>query len=121
MLDAGVQLHYVSHITGHGMLKLMRSPRPFTYRIERLPEVPEVLAWLVQAGELEPAAAYATFNMGAGLALYCASGEGDRAVAVADGLGLRALVAGGVAEGERQVVLDPVGVRYTDEQLRLSA
>src|SRR6478672_4261640 len=28
-LDAGVRLSYVSHITGHGLLKLMRPPRAF--------------------------------------------------------------------------------------------
>ena len=121
VLDAGVQLTYISHITGHGLLKLMRPPRPFTYRIERLPEVPEVLAWMVAAARLDDAAAYSTFNMGAGLALYCAAGEGERTVALAAELGLEAMVAGAVADGERQVLLEPLGVTYSSEQLELSA
>jgi phosphoribosylformylglycinamidine cyclo-ligase len=116
-----VQLSYISHITGHGLLKLMRPPRPFTYRIERLPEVPEVLGWLVEAARLEPAAAYSTFNMGAGLALYCTAGTGEQAVAVAADLGLPALLAGAVDEGDRQVLLEPLGVRFASEQLELSA
>src|SRR5439155_18094891 len=87
VLGAGVELTYISHITGHGLLKLMRPPRPFTYMIERLPPVPEVLGWIVEEAQLTPAAAYSTFNMGAGLALYCARGTGDRAVAVAAELG----------------------------------
>jgi phosphoribosylformylglycinamidine cyclo-ligase len=120
VLDAGIGLSYVSHITGHGLLKLMRPTRAFTYRVERLPEVPEVLAWLAGAARLEPAAAYSTFNMGVGLALYCAAGDGERAVAAANALGLHALVAGVVAEGERQVLLEPLGVRYGGEQLELS-
>jgi phosphoribosylformylglycinamidine cyclo-ligase len=121
VLAAGVELTYISHITGHGLLKLMRPPRALRYRIERLPEVPEVLAWLVEAARLEPAAAYSTFNMGAGLALYCAAGSGERAVAAAQQAGIEAMVAGTVGEGERQVLLEPLGVRFASEQLELSA
>ena len=38
--DGAVQLSYISHVTGHGLLKLMRPQRPLTYRVERLPRVP---------------------------------------------------------------------------------
>ena len=33
LLDEDVPLSYISHITGHGLLKLMRPPRALTYRI----------------------------------------------------------------------------------------
>jgi phosphoribosylformylglycinamidine cyclo-ligase len=59
--------------------------------------------------------------MGAGYALYCAAGEGAGAVAIAQRLGLAAFVAGQVEEGPRQVVLEPIGVRFASEQLELSA
>jgi phosphoribosylformylglycinamidine cyclo-ligase len=36
-LDAEIELTYVSHITGHGLRKLMRPARQLRYRIERLP------------------------------------------------------------------------------------
>jgi phosphoribosylformylglycinamidine cyclo-ligase len=42
-------------------------------------------------------------------------------VGVAEGLGLRAMVAGRVEEGPRQVILEPVDVRYSSDQLELSA
>src|SRR4051812_14395144 len=71
---------YISHITGHGLLKLMRPTRPLTYRIECLPEVPTVLAFLVEQAGLDLAAAYSTFNMGAGYALYCRPGAGPAIV-----------------------------------------
>ena len=38
----------------------------------------------------------------------------------AQALGLTALVAGGVEEGPRQVILEPVGVRFAGEELELS-
>ena len=46
----GVPVRYASHITGHGLRKLMRADRELTYRIERLPEVPEVLGFSRRRG-----------------------------------------------------------------------
>jgi phosphoribosylformylglycinamidine cyclo-ligase len=120
LLEEQLPLSYISHITGHGLLKLMRPPRPLTYRITRLPEVPSVLSFLVEQAELDARAAYSTFNMGSGYALYCAAGAGDAVVAIAQRLGLGALIAGRVEEGPRQVILDPVGVRFAGEELELS-
>src|SRR6185437_16736093 len=73
-LDAQVPVSYLSHITGHGLLKLMRPARALTYRIERLPPIPAVLAFLAEQAGLDAHAAYSTFNMGAGFAIYCAAG-----------------------------------------------
>jgi phosphoribosylformylglycinamidine cyclo-ligase len=121
LLQAGLDVTYASHVTGHGLLKLMRADRPLTYRIERLPAVPEVLSFLVAQAGLDAHAAYSTFNMGAGYALYCGAGGGGEIVRIADGLGLSALLAGRVEEGPRQVILEPVGVRFAGGELELSA
>jgi len=120
LLRAGLAVSYLSHVTGHGLLKLMRPSRPLTYRIERLPEVPEVLAFLVDQAELDAHAAYSTFNMGSGFAIYCANGDAAEVVRIAEGLGLSALLAGHVQEGPRQVILEPVGVRFSGGELELS-
>jgi phosphoribosylformylglycinamidine cyclo-ligase len=121
VLEAELELTYISHVTGHGLLKLMRPAKALTYRIDSLPPVPEVLAFLVEQARLEPHAAYSTFNMGSGYALYCAAGAGEAIVRIAEGLGLSALLAGRVEEGARQVILEPVGVRFEDDELELSA
>jgi phosphoribosylformylglycinamidine cyclo-ligase len=120
LLREELPLRYISHITGHGLLKLMRPPRPLTYRIERLPEVPRVLSFLVERAGMDVHAAYSTFNMGSGYALYCGPGAGEAIVATAERLGLIALVAGHVEEGPRQVILEPVDVRFAGEELELS-
>jgi phosphoribosylformylglycinamidine cyclo-ligase len=119
LLGAGAPLHYISHITGHGLLKLMRAQRELRYVVERLPEVPEVLRFLAEQTDLDAAAAYSTFNMGAGMALYCAAGAGEEVASAAVRLGHDALVAGAVQEGAREVILEPLGVRYTGDQLEL--
>ena len=121
LLASDVRLTYISHVTGHGLLKLMRPPRPLSYVIERLPEVPSVLAFLAEQAGLDADAAYSTFNMGSGYALYCRPGDGERIVGLARGLGLTAMVGGRVEEGPRQVVIEPVGVRFSSAQLELSA
>lgn len=120
LLGEDLGLSYISHITGHGLLKLMRPPRALTYRIEKLPEVPRVLSFMVEQAQMDAHAAYSTFNMGSGYALYCAAGAGQRIVALAQRLDLSAIVAGRVEEGPREVVLEPVGVRFAGEELELS-
>jgi len=121
LLDAEVPLTYVSHITGHGLLKLMRAPAALTYRVHRLPEVPEVLSFLAAAAGLDAHAAYSTLNMGSGMALYCRAGAAQQIVALAGAMGLSALLAGRVEDGPRQVLLEPVGVRFGGDELELSA
>lgn len=120
LLDSDLEIHYLSHITGHGLLKLMRPRRELTYLIRQLPQVPEVLSFLVEQAELSPAAAYSTFNMGCGFAVYCAPGAGSEVVRVARDQGLDALVAGEVQTGARSVVLEPVGVIYDSEAMDLN-
>ena len=116
-----LSIHYLSHITGHGLMKLMRPRRELTYVVERLPPVPEVLSFLVERAELDARAAYSTFNMGAGFAVYCGAGGGSAVVEHAEALGLRALVAGAVDDGPRRVLLDAVGVSFEGGELELSA
>jgi phosphoribosylformylglycinamidine cyclo-ligase len=120
LLGQELPLTYMSHITGHGLLKLMRSPKALRYRIRQLGETPEVLAFLVAEAGLDTKAVYSTFNMGAGYALYCAAGAGARVVEVAAALGLEAWIAGGVEEGPREVVLEPLGVTFDGSELELS-
>ncbi len=118
-LAEGIPLHYASHVTGHGLRKLMRANRALTYRIERLPEVPEVLAFLAERAGLSDHEAYGTLNMGAGFACYVGAGAGESLVSAASCLGYTALLAGHVEEGPRRVVLEPVGVEYGSGELEL--
>ncbi len=98
----------------------MRPAKELTYEIDRLPAVPEVFELLVDAAELSPAAAYSTFNMGCGFAVYCRPGAGEAVVAAARDSGYEALLAGAVRSGPRRVVLEPVGVAYGSDALELS-
>jgi hypothetical protein len=61
LLEHDVPVTYLSHITGHGLLKLMRPDKPLRYRIELLPEVPPVLSYLVAQEGMDAQAAYSTY------------------------------------------------------------
>lgn len=116
---ADAPVTYYSHVTGHGFLKLMRPRKDLGYRIDRVPDVPPVLAWMVERAGMDPKAAYSTFNMGVGYAVYCAAGSGAHVVEVAEGLGHAAFVAGAVVEGPRRVAVEPVGVTYAGDEMDL--
>lgn len=119
LLEEKLGVTYLSHITGHGLRKLMRAPHGLTYRIESLPEVPEVLSFLAAELEMDDRAAYGTFNMGAGFAVYTKPGQGAKVLALAEGLGVKAELAGVVEEGPRQIILEPIGVTFSSDELSL--
>jgi phosphoribosylformylglycinamidine cyclo-ligase len=115
-----LDVHYLSHITGHGLLKLMRPRRDLGYRVTELPPVPEVLEFLVKAANMSPAEAYSTFNMGCGFAVYCAPSAGEDVVKVAAELDLVAHVAGTVEPGPRRVILEQIDVVFEDSDMDLT-
>jgi phosphoribosylformylglycinamidine cyclo-ligase len=110
---------YLSHVTGHGLRKLMRSPRRFTYVVSDLGPVPEVLRALVDEAEMSAADAYGTFNMGTGFAIYLRPGQVDGAIEAAAACGMRAWRAGHVEDGERRVEIPSLEVVYEGSELDL--
>jgi phosphoribosylformylglycinamidine cyclo-ligase len=116
---AGIALHYAVHVTGHGWRKLMRAAQPFSYVVERVPEVPPVLELLCARAGMDTAEAYGTFNMGAGFALFVAGAAAERACAVAAERGWPLLHAGQVEAGAKRVVIRPLGVTFEADSLQI--
>jgi phosphoribosylformylglycinamidine cyclo-ligase len=110
---------YLSHITGHGMRKLMRAPGDFSYVIDALPPVPEVLSFLSEQAGIDGREAYGTFNMGAGFAVYVAPEHAPQVVEAAAACGMRAAISGRVEAGERSVEIASLGFTYRGDELDL--
>lgn len=110
---------YLSHVTGHGLRKIMRARHDLTYVIEGLPDVPEVLSFMIERLGMSAYDAYGTFNMGAGFAVYCRPEAAEDVVARASDSGLAAIVAGHVERGPRRVVLAGQDVTFETEDLKL--
>jgi phosphoribosylformylglycinamidine cyclo-ligase len=121
LFDAGVAVHYLANITGHGWRKLMRHPASFVYRMTRLPPVPAVLQFVMEKAGVDWSEAYGTFNMGAGFALFVPEPHAAQTIAIAKRHGLNAYHAGRVEDGKKQVVIEPLDIIYEGESLNLRA
>jgi len=119
LLANRVPVHYISNITGHGWRKLMRHPGAFTYRIDALPPVPPVLKFIVDASGMDLSEAYGSLNMGAGFALFLPETAVSAAAQIAGQQGILAVPAGRVETGPKQVLIDPLGIRFAGESLSL--
>ncbi|MBC7236078.1 MAG: phosphoribosylformylglycinamidine cyclo-ligase [Chloroflexi bacterium] len=119
LLAAGIDIHYMANITGHGWRKIMRHPAAFTYRIASLPPVPPVLRFLAQQAGLGPDEAYGTLNMGAGYALFLAAEDAQRAIEISQAQSVPAYLAGRVESGPRRVLIEPLNVLYDAASLDL--
>ncbi len=119
--SAGVRPHYAAHITGHGWRKLMRLHEPFVYRMTSVPEAPPVLRFIVRAGPVDLREAYATFNMGAGFAVYVDPADADRCLGLARETGYSAWRGGTVLKqgGRKAVEIPELGITFEGETLRV--
>ena len=119
LAKAGVVVNYCVNITGHGWRKLLRHTSEFTYRIHTVPPVPPVLAFMQREAKLDNTEAYGTLNMGAGFAFFVAADQAQKTVAIAKRCGIEAWVAGSVEAGPKQVVIEPIGIAYGADDLKL--
>jgi phosphoribosylformylglycinamidine cyclo-ligase len=118
---AGLRPHYAAHVTGHGWRKLMRLDEPFVYRITDVREPPPIFSFIMHRGPVDLREMYATFNMGAGFAVYVNAGQVDSFLRVAREAGYDAWRAGAVTkQGARKaVVIEPLGVTFEAESLQV--
>lgn len=119
LYKAGITPHYCANITGHGWRKLLRHPAQHTYRIHTVPPVTPVLAFIQQHAGHDDREAYSTLNMGAGFALFVQAADAQRTVEVARAQGIAATLAGQVEAGPKQLLIEPLGIRFGDDDLQL--
>ncbi|WP_422013459.1 AIR synthase-related protein [Roseateles sp.] len=116
---AGIAPHYCANITGHGWRKLLRHPSALTYRIHTVPPKTPVLAFIQKEAGQDDREAYSTLNMGAGFAIFVAAEDAERTAQVARDCGIEAWVAGRVEAGEKQLLIEPLGIRFSEDDLHL--
>ncbi|MDC6171282.1 MULTISPECIES: AIR synthase-related protein [unclassified Roseateles] len=119
LFKAGIQPHYCANITGHGWRKLLRHPAQFSYRIHTVPPVTPVLKFMQEQAKQDDREAYSTLNMGAGFAIFVPAADAQRTVEVAKACGIEAWVAGSLEEGEKQLLIEPLNIRFSDDDLQL--
>lgn len=119
LFDQDINIHYMANITGHGFRKIMRAKEEFTYVIENLPEVDELFKFIQENSGMSDEDMYGTFNMGAGFTIILPDAEADKAMHIVTDSGFKAIRAGKVEAGEKQVVIKPLNITFKSESLNI--
>ena len=99
--------------------KLLRHPAEHRYRIHTVPSVTPVLKFIQQHAQQDDREAYSTLNMGAGFAIFVAAADAQRTVEVAQAHGVNALIAGQVETGPKELLIEPLNIRFGTDDLQL--
>ena len=118
--NAGSDVHYVVHITGHGWRKLMRANENFTYTVHHLPAVDPLFSIIQKTLGTDYVEMHETYNMGAGLALYVPESEAATVLSVAEENGYDAWIGGEVTRSEsKAVVLTEPDIIFSSDTLSI--
>jgi phosphoribosylformylglycinamidine cyclo-ligase len=119
LMEAGLDLHYMVNITGHGWRKLMRATAGFTYTMNEVPPAPSEFGFMQERAGADDKEMYGNFNMGAGFAVYLPAGHAQQVVDLAKAQNLKAWIAGTVEVGPKQVVIKPKNIIFAGDTLEV--
>jgi len=119
LLDQGVNINYITNITGHGFRKLMRAKKNFTYSIENIFEPQELFNIVQDTANLTDTEMYGTFNMGMDYAIFVPKKEVEKTLKIIKKNKFQAIEAGMVEKGEKQVIIKPKNIVYSSKTLNL--
>src|SRR3989344_7608603 len=117
LLDAGVDIHYISNITGHGLRKIMRARGNLTYVIEKIFEPQEVFLFIQKHANLSDDEIYQTLNMGQDYVIFLPAKDVEKAQNIIKKNGFQSINAGYVEAGPRQAKILPKNLTFKSETL----
>lgn len=105
-----IKINYIVPITGHGLRKIMRARKPFTYRIDKLAPLSPLFQFMIEGlglkGEDGAKEAMGGMNLGQGIALFVEADQECFILSQAGIRGMHAWVGGIVEDGPRQVIIE---------------
>lgn len=119
LLDANIDIHYISNITGHGLRKVMRGRGDFTYILEKIFEPQVIFDFLQKHTGLTDYEIYETYNMGQDYAIFLNEKDVKKAQQIVKKNKFESLDAGYVEKGDKQVVIKPKNIVYKGESLKV--
>ncbi|OGH53631.1 MAG: hypothetical protein A3G15_03690 [Candidatus Levybacteria bacterium RIFCSPLOWO2_12_FULL_40_10] len=117
--DTNVDIHYISNITGHGVRKIMRARPAFTYTIEKIFKPQEVFVFIQKHAGLSDYEMYETYNMGQDYAIFVSKKDVEKTLRLVQKNKFKAIDAGYVEQGKRQVIVKPKNIVYSSKTLNL--
>lgn len=119
LFEAGIDIHYMVNVTGHGWRKLMRANKDFTYLINELPPITPIFDFIKEHSGSSDSEMYGNFNMGAGFAIYVSAQEAEKAQEIVTKHQFKSWNAGTVQTGPKQVIIKPKDIIFEDKSLDL--
>ena len=119
LLDQGVDVHYMNYISGHGLRKIMRANRDFTYVLEKLFEPQEIFKFIQKHAGIDDAEMYQTFNCGQDYAIFIPAEDVQKAQKIISQNGFESLDAGYLEDGPRKVIIKPKNIIFEGKTLDL--
>lgn len=119
LLDAKIDIHYISNITGHGLRKIMRARQDYTYVIEKIFPPQEVFTFIQNNANLSDFEIYQSLNMGMDYAIFLPKNDAKKAQEIITKNGFQSIDSGFVKKGKRQVVIRPKNITFKSETLNL--
>lgn len=119
LINAKVEVHYISNITGHGLRKIMRARQSFTYTIEKLFKPQPLFPFMQNHANLTDYDMYDEFNMGQDYAIYVPPKEVKKTLAIIKKNQFVGIDAGYVSNGPRQVIIKQKSITFNAKTLNL--
>lgn len=119
LFKAGIDIHYMVNITGHGWRKLMRANRNFSYLIEKIPKIQPLFDFIQKHSGNSDEEMYGTFNMGAGFAVFVPQRYVEKTLRIIKKNKFQGFDAGVVEKGKKQVIIKPKNIIFSGETLDL--
>ncbi len=119
MQELKTDIHYMVNITGHGWRKLMRANKNFTYRLSDVTVAQPEFVFMQKTVDVDDSEMYGNFNMGAGFAVYVPEKEVANVLKSAEVCGFKAVDAGCVEDGPKQVIIEPKSIVFAGDSLEV--
>jgi phosphoribosylformylglycinamidine cyclo-ligase len=108
MMEAGLALRALIHMTGDGFFNLTRTEAAVGYVIHTLPDPPPIFRVLQQLGGVSEAEMFQVYNMGIGFCVVVAESDARRVIDIAAKHGSRAWEIGLVVpDAGRTITIEP--------------
>jgi phosphoribosylformylglycinamidine cyclo-ligase len=112
LLASGIPVHGLAHISGDGLLNILRLQNKLGYVIEQLPPAPPVFEVIQRLGNVPDEEMFRIFNMGLGFCVIVPAEDSERAISICKSHGRDALPLGRVAsEPEGAILIEPHDLR----------
>ncbi|HTU98036.1 MAG TPA: phosphoribosylformylglycinamidine cyclo-ligase [Solirubrobacteraceae bacterium] len=118
LLRSDIPVHGLAHITGGGLLNLLRLGEGVGFEITEPLRVLPVFSLIAELGDVPPAEMWEVFNMGCGFCAVVPAAEAERAVALLAGRHPGTAVIGRVTDTGGRVSVPGVGIEGEGGRIR---